>query len=50
MSQILRNAGIASESVLLERFASEAQKEPWKNSYYLQDPISGDDPYRYYHW
>lgn len=50
MSQILRNAGIASESVLLEHFASEAQKEPWKNSYYLQDPISGDDPYRYYHW
>ena len=50
MSQILRNAGIASDSVLLERFASEAEKEPWKNSYYLQEPISGDDPYRYYHW
>lgn len=50
MSQILRNAGIASESVLLERFASEPGKEPWKKSFYLQEPISGDDPYRYYHW
>lgn len=50
MSQILRNAGVEFGSALLERFASEPQTEPWKNSYYLQEPISGDDPYRYYHW
>lgn len=50
MSQILRNAGIASDSVLLERFASKPQEKPWEKSYYLQEPISGDDPYRYYHW
>ena len=44
MSQILRNAGIASESVLLERFASEPGKEPWKKSFYLQEPISETTP------
>jgi len=23
---------------------------PWINSYYLQDPLAEDDPYRYYRW
>ena len=23
---------------------------PWLNSYYLQEPVAGDDPYRYYRW
>ena len=50
VSQILRNAGIASGSVLLERFSSQPVKDPWLGSYYLQNPIAGDDPYRYYHW
>ena len=50
ISQLLRNAAIASESELLTRFHSQALDKPWLNSYYLQEPISGDDPYRYYHW
>lgn len=50
LSQLLRNAGVASGSVLLERFRSAPAEQPWLNSYYLQTPISGDDPYRYYHW
>ena len=50
VSQILRNAGIASGSALLERFSSQPVKDPWLGSYYLQNPIAGDDPYRYYHW
>jgi len=50
LSQILRNADVASDSVLLERFKSAPVAEPWLKSYYLQTPIAGDDPYRYYHW
>lgn len=50
VSQVLRNAGIDFKSVLLERFRSKPAAEPWKGSFYLQEPISGDDPYRYYHW
>ncbi len=50
VSQLLRNAGIGSESVLLERFRSAPAEKPWLDSHYLQTPISGDDPYRYYHW
>jgi hypothetical protein len=23
---------------------------PWLESYYLQTPVAGDDPYRYYRW
>ncbi len=23
---------------------------PWLRSYYVQEPVSGDDPYRYYRW
>jgi len=23
---------------------------PWLNSFYLQTPEAGDDPYRYYRW
>lgn len=50
VSQVLRNAGIDFKSVLLDRFGTGPVAEPWKGSYYLQEPISGDDPYRYYHW
>ena len=50
ISQVLRNAGIASDSVLLDRFACPPQTQPYKNSFYLQEPISADDPYCYYHW
>lgn len=25
-------------------------RPPWLDSYYVQDPQSGDDPYRYYRW
>lgn len=50
MSRLLHNAGIPSECVLLERFRSLPGKTPWKNSFYIQDPVEEDNPYRYYHW
>ncbi len=50
VSQLIRNAGIGSSSVLLERFRSAPAGKPWLNSYYLQNPVNEDDPYRYYHW
>ena len=50
VAQLLRNGGIASESPLLERFKSAPAANPWLDSFYVQQPIAGDDPYRYYHW
>jgi len=50
VSQLLRNGGIASASPLLERFKSAPAANPWLDSFYVQPPIAGDDPYRYYHW
>jgi hypothetical protein len=48
-ARLLANLGAALESRLGERFAAPAEKA-WLNSYYLDSPEAGDDPYRYYRW
>lgn len=50
MSRLLNNAGVPSESVLLKRFAESPKAKPWLNSFYVQEPVDEDNPYRYYHW
>lgn len=50
ISRLLSNAGIPSECILLKRFTEEPKAKPWLNSFYVQDPIEEDNPYRYYHW
>ncbi len=50
VSQLLRNAGASGSSELLQRFKEKAGASLWLNSYYIQEPIAEDDPYRYYHW
>ena len=50
MSRLLNNAGVPSECVLLKRFAESPKAKPWLNSFYVQEPVDEDNPYRYYHW
>ena len=50
MSRLLNNAGIPSQSVLLKRFTESPSPKPWLDSFYVQEPVDEDNPYRYYHW
>ena len=48
-ARLLANLGAAFETPLGERFAAPVEKA-WLDSYYLDTPEAGDDPYRYYRW
>ena len=48
-SRLLANLGAALDTPLLQRFA-EVEEAEWLKSYYLDTPVAGDDPYRYYRW
>mgnify|MGYP001252783223 CR=1 FL=1 len=48
-ARLLANLGAGLDAPLGERFAVPVEKA-WLNSYYLDVPEAGDDPYRYYRW
>ena len=48
-SRLLANLGAELRSPVCERLAGPAEKA-WLNSYYLDVPEAGDDPYCYYRW
>ncbi len=48
-SRLLANLGAAADSPLPERFARPVDRA-WLQSYYLDEPVADDDPYRYYRW
>ena len=48
-SRLLANIGVAADSPLPERFMQPVDRA-WLHSYYLDEPIADDDPYRYYRW
>lgn len=51
ISRLLSNLGARSDCPIIDRFASPPKSEkPWLGSLYLQEPVAGDDPYRYYRW
>ncbi len=53
VSRILHNLGAPARTPLLERLSKPAAlKAPgaWLKSYYVQEPVAEDDPYRYYRW
>lgn len=49
VARILANLGAVFDTPLEERFTKPVEKA-WLNSYYIDTPVAGDDPYRYYRW
>ena len=49
-ARLLANLGADFRTPLAERFAAPPEEKAWLNSYYLDVPEAGDDPYRYYRW
>ena len=51
-SRLLANAGVASSTPLLERFASLVApgEKRWLAGLYLDEPEEWDDPYRFFRW
>jgi len=50
VGQLFRNCGIGSSSDFILKLNGKLDENSWLSSYYLQMPVSSDDPYRYYHW
>ena len=52
VSRILANLGAQAKTPLLSRFAkgSGDDKSPWLTSFYLDEPVEMDDPYRFFRW
>jgi hypothetical protein len=48
-SRLLANLGAGFRTPLGERFAAPVP-QAWLRSFYLDVPVAGDDPYRYYRW
>lgn len=49
-ARLLANLGADFRTPLAERFTAPPEEKAWLNSYYLDVPEAGDDPYRYYRW
>ena len=48
-SRLLANLGAGFRTPLGERFSAPVP-QAWLRSFYLDVPVAGDDPYRYYRW
>ncbi len=52
LTRILAGMGVGADTPLIARFArgSGDDKQPWLTSFYLDEPVEMDDPYRFFRW
>ena len=50
VARILANLGAEFDNPIVEIVTQPPQDNTWLRSYYLQQPVADDDPYRYYRW
>ena len=52
LSRVLANMGAQAKTPLIDRFArgSGDDAKPWLTSFYLDEPVEMDDPYRFFRW